>query len=186
MSTSPQVEGWGINSANTNNHLPRAKPLEQTKTSYLSILNQDFKRTRKCKTYSFTYLFLQLIKHIQQMKTQMKSKENLNIDLINQIQWLSYSIRKLQTSSFFWLNKTIMNCLFKEVDRCYISSKILWCSNIEVSLNLYMHQANTSSARAGISFQNNLPIFKLLMLDMQYWKCNNISSAWKIKWKLKI
>ena len=37
-------------------------------------------------------------------------------------------------------------------------------------------------ARTGISFQNNCHIFKLLiMFDMQYWKCNNICSAWRIK-----
>ena len=42
-------------------------------------------------------------------------------------------------------------------------------------------------ARTGISFQNSLHIFKLLiMFDVQYWKCNNICSAWKVKEKLKI
>ena len=42
-------------------------------------------------------------------------------------------------------------------------------------------------ARTGISFQNSLHIFKLLiMFDLQYWKCNNICSAWKVKEKLKI
>ena len=52
---------------------------------------------------------------------------------------------------------------------------------------VYANQANRSFTRTGIFFQKNLHILKLLiMFDMQYWKCNNIYSAWKIKEKLKI
>ena len=48
-------------------------------------------------------------------------------------------------------------------------------------------QINTSLARTEISFQNNLDIFKLLiMFEMWYWKCNNKCSASKIKEKLGI
>ena len=41
-------------------------------------------------------------------------------------------------------------------------------------------------------FQNKLQIFMLLIVlfiampDMQYWKCNNMRNAWKIKKNLKI
>ena len=61
----------------------------------------------------------------QQMKkkTQNQKKINLSIVLDTQIEWLSY-IRKLQTS-FIWLDKRIMQCLFKEVQQNYISSKML-------------------------------------------------------------
>ena len=86
----------------------------------------------------------------------------------------------LQTSSFVWLNKTTIQCLLKEVNQCYISSKILPYQNTVVFKCLvefaYPYQA-----------QNNIPVFKLLiMFDVQYWKCNNICSAWKIKEKLKV
>ena len=51
----------------------------------------------------------------QQMKKnkQNQKKINLSIVLDTQIEWLSY-IRKLETS-FIWLDKRIMQCLFKEV-----------------------------------------------------------------------
>ena len=50
-----------------------------------------------------------------------------------------------------------------------------------LSIYIYIYQATTISARAGTFFQNKLHISKLLiimfisMLNMQYWKCNNIS-----------
>ena len=73
------------------------------------------------------------------------------------------------------LNKAIMKCLFKEVQQSYISPTEkfkYWC----LTEFVYAYQVNTSLARTGISFQNNCHIFKLLlMFDMQYWKCNNIS-----------
>ena len=50
---------------------------------------------------------------------------------------------------------------------------------------VYAYQVNASFARTEISFQNILHIFKpLTRSDMQYWKNNNIYSAWKIKEKL--
>ena len=104
--------------------------------------------------------------------------------------WNHY-ILKLHTSSFVWLKKNmITKCLLQEVHQSCISSKMLpshtteafkyWC------LIEFVDQVNTSIARTGISFQNNLQIFKLrVMFDMLYFTCNNICSAWKIKEKLK-
>ena len=86
----------------------------------------------------------------------------------------------------------IMQHLFKELQQSYISSKMLpyqttgvfnyWCL-IEF---VYAYQVTRSLTRNGIFLQKNLHILKLLMFDMQYWKCNNIYSAWKIKEKLGI
>ena len=44
------------------------------------------------------------------------------------------------------------------------------------------YQGISSLARTGISFQNNLNIFKL-PFDMQYWKYSNICITWKTKEK---
>ena len=51
---------------------------------------------------------------------------------------------------------------------------------------VYVYQVN-ASLKSGISFQNKLYIFKLLIkwllvyFDMKHWKCNNICYTWKIK-----
>ena len=82
---------------------------------------------------------------------------------------------KLQISSFDWLHKTIIQCLFKEVYQCFISPKTLPYQNNAVfkyqSITdfVYAYQINTSFTRTGISLQDNLDIFKLLiMFDIQY------------------
>ena len=70
------------------------------------------------------------------------------------------NIRKLQISSIVWLIKTIMQCLFKEVYQCYISSKMLPYQSTVV----LKYRCLVEFARTGISFQNNLPIFKMLIM----------------------
>ena len=84
-------------------------------------------------------------------------------------------IRKLQASSFVRLKKTIIQCLFKDFQQRYISSKMLPYQTSEVFKYLclikfvYAYQVTTSLARTGISFQNNLHTLKLsIMFDMQY------------------
>ena len=41
-------------------------------------------------------------------------------------------VRKLQTSSFLWYNKTIMQRLFKEIQQSYITPKTLPYQTTEV------------------------------------------------------
>ena len=65
----------------------------------------------------------------------------------------------IETSSFAWLSRIIMQCLFKEVQLNYISSKMLQYQTNDVLAKVL--------ARTGISFQNNFYMSKLLiMLDM--------------------
>ena len=76
-------------------------------------------------------------------------------------------VRKLQTSSFLWYKKTIMQRLFKEIQQSYITPKTLPYQTTEVfkywSLIEFVnaYQFDTNLARTGISFQNNIYIFKL-------------------------
>ena len=65
--------------------------------------------------------------------------------------------------------------------KIHLRSFVLALPNLSIYVYIYIYQATTISARAGIFFQNKLHISKLLiimfisMLNMQYWKCNNIS-----------
>ena len=85
-----------------------------------------------------------------------------------------------------WLYEMIMKCLVKGVRQYHIFSKKLPNQNTVVFKYcfvigfVYEYQAIQSLAGTGVIFQNNLYIFKVLiilfikMFDMQYWKWNNI------------
>ena len=133
-------------------------------------------------TKSCYLLFNITINRWKNIKWDQKKTLILILTLNSMIELLS-NIRKLQISSIVWLIKTIMQCLFKEVYQCYISSKMLPYQ----SAVAWKYWCLIESGRTGIPFQNNLHIFKMLiMFDMQYWKCNNIYSTWRMKKKLKI
>ena len=76
---------------------------------------------------------------------------------------LFHYIRQLQTSSFIWLYKTIMQCLFKAVHQCFVSSRRLPYQNTVVSEyceyeSVHAYRINTRLARTEFSSQNNLHI----------------------------
>ena len=109
-----------------------------------------------------------------------------------QMQWFNHSInRKTQTSSIYWLNKIITKLIYR-VHPFYSPSKMLskYLNTIVfkycITEFVYVYQVN-ASLKSGISFQNKLYIFKLLIkwllvyFDMKHWKCNNICYTWKIK-----
>ena len=79
-----------------------------------------------------------------------ETKINFNIDLTLRFNdWVIQLDRKVKTSSFVWLNKTIMQCLFKEVQHSYISSKMLQYQTADVFKYwcligfAYVYQVNT-------------------------------------------
>ena len=91
-----------------------------------------------------------------------------------------------------------MKCLFTSVHQFYLSlgklpkTKIHFYWDYCTTEFVHLCLATTSLARTRNFFQNKLHILKLLiitfisMLDMQYWKCNNIWYTQKIEEKLKI
>ena len=110
-------------------------------------------------TKSCYLLFNITINRWKNIKWDQKKTLILILTLNSMIELLS-NIRKLQISSIVWLIKTIMQCLFKEVYQCYISStfplkcyltKVLWHGNIDVSLNLeeleYLFKTTFTSLR---------------------------------------
>ena len=110
-------------------------------------------------TKSCYLLFNITINRWKNIKWDQKKTLILILTLNSMIELLS-NIRKLQISSIVWLIKTIMQCLFKEVYQCYISStfplkcyltKVLWRGNIDVSLNLeeleYLFKTTFTSLR---------------------------------------
>ena len=111
-----------------------SNPLIRTRTcAYQKVRNVSFSE-------NFTYVL--------NGWPQMKSKEiNLNIDLNTQIQWLNYSIIQKVTNLFIWLALQKNHAMFIHCKSYtsvafllkYQHSKMLWCSNSNVSLNLYMY-----------------------------------------------
>ena len=110
-------------------------------------------------TKSCYLLFNITINRWKNIKWDQKKTLILILTLNSMIELLS-NIRKLQISSIVWLIKTIMQCLFKEVYQCYISStfplkcyltKVLWRGNIDVSLDLeeleYLFKTTFTSLR---------------------------------------
>ena len=110
-------------------------------------------------TKSCYLLFNITINRWKNIKWDQKKTLILILTLNSMIELLS-NIRKLQISSIVWLIKTIIQCLFKEVYQCYISStfplkcyltKVLWRGNIDVSLNLeeleYLFKTTFTSLR---------------------------------------
>ena len=110
-------------------------------------------------TKSCYLLFNITINRWKNIKWDQKKTLILILTLNSMIELLS-NIRKLQISSIVRLIKTIMQCLFKEVYQCYISStfplkcyltKVLWRGNIDVSLNLeeleYLFKTTFTSLR---------------------------------------
>ena len=110
-------------------------------------------------TKSCYLLFNITINRWKNIKWDQKKTLILILTLNSMIELFS-NIRKLQISSIVWLIKTIMQCLFKEVYQCYISStfplkcyltKVLWRGNIDVSLDLeeleYLFKTTFTSLR---------------------------------------
>ena len=110
-------------------------------------------------TKSCYLLFNITINRWKNIKWDQKKTLILILTLNSMIELLS-NIRKLQISSIVWLIKTIMQCLFKEVYQCYISStfplkcyltKVLRRGNIDVSLDLeeleYLFKTTFTSLR---------------------------------------
>ena len=110
-------------------------------------------------TKSCYLLFNITINRWKNIKWDQKKTLILILTLNSMIELLS-NIRNLQISSIVWLIKTIMQCLFKEVYQCYISStfplkcyltKVLWRGNIDVSLDLeeleYLFKTTFTSLR---------------------------------------